>query len=150
MAVYASAEVGRSEQALLSSLSQPLVSLVRSFSSHGDLNPFRPNVLCYLATIGFEPPLIFMHTVQRSFNKLCARRRERLGTRLAPPPPPPLPWYYNADFYIFIVDSHGNFYCNHQLFYSNSELFYIFSCSYFLAKSTRSYQISPHGSTIQC
>ena len=25
---------------------------------------------------------IFLRTVQRSFNKLCARRRERLGTRL--------------------------------------------------------------------
>ena len=27
-------------------------------------------------------PPIFMHTVRRSFNKLCARRRERLGMRL--------------------------------------------------------------------
>ena len=27
-------------------------------------------------------PPILMRTVQRSFNKLCARRRERLGTRL--------------------------------------------------------------------
>ena len=28
-------------------------------------------------------PPIFMRTVRRSFNKLCARRRERLGTRLS-------------------------------------------------------------------